>query len=154
MIISNIHPGQARTHSTRSPNHCCGLQRSRQPEVRTPRHRHRHLNSHRAKSNTLDQSSRVCPSPTLCASGVRRSTTASTAQRPSRSAADDGVKLATTLPKQHRVYRVYLWNLLRALPAWRSATSLDRTQYRLPWRGQLYLRCREHERRITIPGSL
>ena len=139
LIISNINPGQARTHSTRPSNHRRRLQRRRQPQVRPPRHRHRHLHSHRAKPNTLDQSSRVRPSSTLCASRVRRTTTASTSQRPSRSAADDSTELAATLQKQHRAYRVCVWHLLRALPAWRSAESFNRSQHGLPWRGQLYL---------------
>jgi len=154
LVVSNIDPGQARSHSTRPSDHCRRLQRSRQPKVRTPRHRHRHLNSHRAKSDTLDQSSRVRSSPTLCAGGVRRTTTASAAQRSSRSAADDSTELAAALQKQHRAHRVCLWHLLRALPARRSAKSLDRSQYRSPRRGQLHLRCCEHERRVAIHEPL
>jgi len=154
LIISNINPGQACTHSTRPSDHCRRLQRRRQPKVRPPRHRHRHLHSHRAKPNTLDQSSSVRPSTTLCTSRVRRTTTASTSQRPSRSAADDSVELAATLQKQHRAYRVCVWHLLRALPAWRSAESFDCSQYGLSRRGQLYFRCCKHECRVSGPQSI
>ena len=83
LMISNTDPGQARTYPTRSSDQRRRLQRCRQPQVRPPRHRHRHLHSHRSKPNTLDQSSRVCPSPTLCTSRVRRTTTASSSQRSS-----------------------------------------------------------------------
>lgn len=154
LIVSNFDPGQARTFSTRPSDHCRRLQRRRQLKVRTPRHRHRHLHRHRAKPNTLDQSSRVRSSPTLRTSRVRRTATASTSQRPSRSAADGCTELAAALQKQHRAYRVYLWHLLRAFPARWSAESFDRSQHGLSRRGQLYLRRREDERRVAIHESV
>lgn len=152
--VSNIDPGQARTHSTRPSDYCRGLQRRRQPKVRPPWYRHRHLHSHRTKPNTLDQSSCVRPRPTLRASRVRRTTTAPASQRPSRSAADGSTELAAALQKQHRAYCVCLWHILRALPAWRSAESLDRSQYGLPRRGQLHLRFCEDERRVAVNESV
>jgi len=154
LILSNTDPGQACTHRSRSSNRCRGLQRCRQPEVRSSRHRYCHFHSHWAKPDTFDQSSCVRSSSTLCACGVRRTTATQAAQRPSRSATDSSPELATALPKQHRAYRVCLRHLLRTVSAWWSAKGLDRSQYRLPRRGQLYFRRREDERRVTISQSL